>query len=29
MGFFTVSGKLVTYEQFKEFIEDYKMLGLK
>jgi hypothetical protein len=28
MGFFTVSGKLVTYEQYKEYITDYKKIGL-
>lgn len=29
MGFFTVTGKLVKYEEYKPYIEDYKRLGLK
>ena len=29
MGFFTITGKLVTYEEYKEYIETYKKNGLK
>ena len=29
MGFFKVTGKLVRWEEFKDHVEDYKLLGLK
>jgi hypothetical protein len=29
MGFFTVTGKLVTYNEYKDYIETYKRTGLK
>lgn len=29
MGFFDITGKLVTYEEYKQYIETYKRNGLK
>ena len=29
MGFLKVTGKLVNYEQYKNFLEDYKRIALK
>lgn len=29
MGFFKITGKLVTYEEYKDYIETYKRTGLK
>jgi hypothetical protein len=29
MGFLTITGKLVRWEEFKDHVEDYKRIGLK